>query len=88
VSPRTLFLQRWSWPAGRRAERPDREVCVPNIGPRERRRRLVAGVVMLAIGALAALALALTGAERGWALALLLPFWGGASGVFQAREKT
>ena len=63
-------------------------VCVPNIGPRERRRRLVAGIVMLAIGVAAAVALYVLDVERWWALGLFLPFWGGATGVLQAYEST
>jgi hypothetical protein len=63
-------------------------VCIPNIGPRERRRRLIAGVVMLAAGVGAAAVLHVLGVERWWALALIVPFWGGATSVLQAHEKT
>lgn len=59
-----------------------------NIGPGERRKRLLTGMAMLAVGALVALALILTGAERWWRVALFVPFWMGALGLFQAREKT
>lgn len=62
--------------------------CVPNIGSGERRRRLRFGVVSLGVGALALIILIATGIPRLWRLALFLPFWAGALGVFQAREKT
>jgi hypothetical protein len=48
----------------------------------------VFGVVMVGVGAGAALALALTGAGPLWGIALFLPFWLGATGIIQAREKT
>ena len=59
-----------------------------NIGPGERRKRLLMGVTMLAVGASLALTLILIGAPRQWRLTLFLPFWMGALGFFQAREKT
>ncbi len=62
--------------------------CTPNIGPRERRRRLRFGVVMLGAGAAGEILLLVFRAARLWRLFLLLPFAAGASGVFQAREKT
>jgi hypothetical protein len=43
---------------------------------------------MLTIGAGAAVALHVLGIERWWALGLFFPFWGGATGVLQAHEKT
>ena len=63
-------------------------VCIANIGPRERRKRLAFGVVLLVVGA--GLAALLVGMEtrRFWRLALFLPFWAGAIGVLQTREKT
>jgi hypothetical protein len=63
-------------------------VCVPNIGRRERQRRLVGGIVMLAVAAGLAGGLMLFGAPRWWRLLVLLPAWGGALGLFQVRAKT
>lgn len=83
----TLVLRRWAWSAGGRP-RTESVVCVPNIGPRERRRRLISGIVMFAIAAAAGLALALAGVDRWWGLALILPLLGSAEGFWQAREKT
>jgi hypothetical protein len=61
---------------------------IANIGPRGRKMRLRAGVIGLgAAVALAGLLIAL-GAPRGWRLSVFVPFWVGALGVFQARDKT
>lgn len=63
-------------------------VCIVNIGPRERRKRMRFGAVVLIAGAgLAALLVGLQ-ADRLWRLLLFLPFWAGALGILQAREKT
>ena len=62
--------------------------CIPNIGPRERRKRFVLGVVLLAIGTVAAVSLIATSVHAAWRLGLFLLFWAGAVGIFQAREKT
>jgi hypothetical protein len=64
------------------------EVCIPNIGPRERRRRLIGGAAMLALGGIAAAVLLGFGTERAWRVVVFLPIWGGALGLIQVREKT
>lgn len=46
------------------------------------------GAVLLAIGAGLAVLLVAIDAHRLWRLVLYLPFWAGALGVLQAREKT
>ncbi|HEV8643409.1 MAG TPA: hypothetical protein VGV13_20205 [Methylomirabilota bacterium] len=61
---------------------------VANIGPRERRRRLILGVVALAVGVAAVAALIIGGAARGWIVLAVVPFWVGALGLIQARERT
>lgn len=63
-------------------------VCIPNIGPAERRKRLIAGVMALGAGAFLAAALVVGGADRRWRLAVFVPLWFGALGVFQSNEKT
>lgn len=63
-------------------------VCIANIGPRERRRRMRFGAVLLTAGAALAVLLVVIDAHRLWRLVLCLPFWAGALGVLQAREKT
>jgi hypothetical protein len=65
-----------------------RDVCIPNIGPRERRRRLIGGVGLFVLGAMAAALLIGFGAGRAWRIAVFLPLWGGALGLLQVREKT
>ncbi|MEJ2216835.1 MAG: hypothetical protein P8099_09485 [Gemmatimonadota bacterium] len=63
-------------------------VFVPNIGPGERRKRLLVGVVgfFLGVGALALLVV--LSVDRWWRLALVLPFWMAGIGFFQHRDKT
>ena len=64
------------------------EVCFINIGPRQRRRRLMVGVVFLAISAAAEAWLVLGGAPRLARLGLFLPLLIAGVGYFQYREKT
>jgi hypothetical protein len=63
-------------------------VCIPNIGPHERKKRLVAGSVILAVAAAIALALVFAPIERAWRLLAFVPFWAGATSLFQVYEKT
>ena len=66
----------------------DGEVCIVNIGPRQRRLRLYFGLAALAVGAAGAIALITSDAARWWRLLLVLPLLGAASGMLQYREKT
>jgi hypothetical protein len=59
-----------------------------NIGPKEVRKRLLLGVVMLAIGVVLAVIFTRAGVSRGWYSVLFLPFWMGTLAFFQARKKT
>jgi hypothetical protein len=63
-------------------------VRAANLGPKGRRRRLVTGAVALAAGIAALVVLLLSGAGRGWRVALVVPFWAGALGVLQAQGHT
>lgn len=64
------------------------ELCIPNISPRERLKRLIGGVIPLGI-ALAILAwLIAIRADRLWRLPLVVLFVPAASGFFQWRDKT
>ena len=63
------------------------EVCA-NIGPRERRRRLVGGFAFLLVTACVAGCLILFDAPRVWRLLVFLPAWGTAIGFFQVTAKT
>lgn len=62
--------------------------CVPNIGPKGRRKRLILGFVAIDLYILVAAAFIYAGAPRTLPLALLPFFFFGALGVFQAREQT
>ena len=59
-----------------------------NIGPEERRKRLVSGVVMFVVSVAVLAALVASGAGRWWRLVLFPLFWGAAVGFFQWRDKT
>ncbi len=64
------------------------EVCIANIGPKERNRRLSSGIMGFAAGAIfviAALALGMPQWLRAFAF---LPFAAGAFGFWQYKEKT
>ena len=65
-----------------------RAVSTPNIGPRERRSRLLFGGGALAVAVVLGIALVVTGAPRPWRLALFLPLWPAALGFFQAWGRT
>lgn len=65
-----------------------KELCIPNISPRERLKRLIGGVIPFVI-ALAILAwLIAAHAGRLWRLPLVVLFVPAASGFFQWRDKT
>ena len=62
-------------------------VC-PNIGPRERQRRLVGGFFFLSIAVCVGFALFAFQAPRPWRLLIFLPTWAAAIGFFQVQAKT
>jgi hypothetical protein len=62
--------------------------CIPNIGPRERQRRLVGGFLFLAIAACVAGCLFWFEAPQLWRLLVFLPAWASAIGFYQVKEKT
>jgi len=62
--------------------------CHANIGPGERRKRLVVGIGMLAVGVGLGVGLIVTDVPRWWRIGLLIPFWLGALGLFEAKERT
>ncbi len=59
-----------------------------NIALGGQRQRFVKGVGGLAIGVAAAVVLIALGMSPGWLALLIVPFWFGALGLIQAREKT
>ena len=64
------------------------DVCIPNIGPHERKKRLWIGSILLAVAAGIALTLAFAPIERAWRLLAFVPLWAGATSLFQVYEKT
>ncbi|GAB4418659.1 MAG: hypothetical protein Kow002_05720 [Anaerolineales bacterium] len=66
----------------------DGEVCISNISPAERRKRLLGGVVGMVIALVVLTVLIASGADRLWRLPLFLLFFGAANGYFQWRDKT
>lgn len=72
-----------------KVQQPDEgDVCIPNISPQERRKRLVSGVIMFVMALGIMTGLMAIGASRWWRIALLPLFAGAASGFFQWRDKT
>src|SRR5689334_21176354 len=63
-------------------------VCIANIGPNERRKRLLAGIVLFAIGFVLSAVLVAADASRLYRLAVLLPFWWGGISTFQVTQQT
>lgn len=59
-----------------------------NLGPRETRKRMIFGVVMLGVGVALTAILFFLDARGPWLLALFVPFWLGALGLLQGREGT
>ncbi len=66
----------------------DAQVCIPNIGPGERRRRMVGGIVMVGVTLAAAAWLVTTDAPLLWRAFVVLPAFAAALGIFQARAQT
>ena len=62
--------------------------CIVNIGPAERRKRLISGIVMSAISLAVLTGLLASGANHVWRLFLFLPFVAAAIGFFQWHDKT
>jgi hypothetical protein len=63
-------------------------VCLPNIGPRERRKRLQFGLLALAGGLFLTGVLVAVSAHPLLRLGLFPVFWSAGVGIFQSREKT
>ena len=59
-----------------------------NIGPRERRKRRLLGVVALTVGVSVAFVLVIMQAPRWSRLIIFFPIWIAGLGLMQAREKT
>jgi len=64
------------------------EVCISNISPLERQKRLRFGISQFIITLVMLGVLIAFDADRLWRLPLLFMFWAAAVGYFQARDKT
>lgn len=62
--------------------------CTPNIGPRERRRRIVMGIGLSVLTVAAAAWLVAADIPRAWRLLVFVPAWIAALDFFQVRAKT
>lgn len=67
---------------------PIQEVCIANIGPKQRRHRLNGGILTFSIGIALTVALIFVGTPVWLRLLAFLPFVAGASGFWQYQEKT
>lgn len=64
------------------------EVCIANINPEERQKRLRFGIQQLIVTLVVLAFLILFHVNPLWRLLLLFLFWAAAVGYFQARDKT
>ncbi len=64
------------------------EVCIANISPAERQKRLRFGIQQFIVTLVILGVLILLHVNPLWRLPLLLMFWASAIGYFQARDKT
>ena len=64
------------------------EVCIANISPAERRKRLLSGVIPFVIAGALLVWLIAINANPLWRLPLFLPFFLAGTGFFQWRDKT
>ena len=64
------------------------EVCIANISPEERRKRLRFGIIQFVISLIILAVLLITGVDKTWRLTLILPFGAAATGYLQWRDKT
>ena len=62
--------------------------CIPNIGPREQRRRIVMGIGMSVLTAAAVVWLVAADAPRVWRLLVFVPAWIAALDFLQVRART
>ena len=64
------------------------EVCIANISPLERQKRLKFGIQQFVITLVILGVMIVFGVDPLWRLLLLFLFWPAAIGYFQARDKT
>lgn len=64
------------------------DVCIPNISPAERQKRINFGIRQLIFTLVILAVLIVLGVNHYWRLPLLFLFWAAGTGFFQAFEKT
>ncbi len=64
------------------------DVCIPNISPKERQKRMRFGIIQLAATFIILAILLLVGADKLWRSPLFALFSAGAVSIFQALDKT
>ena len=84
----TAYFSDQKWNGLSKKEEEAGEVCIANISPLERQKRLNYGIrqllfTLVVLGILIVLQL-----DSFWRLSLLFLFWAAAVGYFQARDKT
>jgi hypothetical protein len=69
-------------------DEPAAEVCIPNISPREREKRMRFAVAQFTVAIFILAALMVFNVDASWRLVLLFMFWPAAIGYFEERDKT
>jgi hypothetical protein len=69
-------------------DEPAGEVCIANISPREREKRMRFAVAQFTVTIFILAALTVFNVDPAWRLLLLFMFWPAAIGYFEARDKT
>ena len=64
------------------------EVCIANISPKERQKRMRFGIVQFSVSLVVLAALVIFNVNPLWRLALYFMFSAAAAGYFQAKDKT
>jgi predicted nucleic acid-binding Zn ribbon protein len=64
------------------------QICIANIGPRQRHRRLMFGVYVFAVALVALVVMLVLRLDVWWRLLLFLLFAPAAVGYYQARDRT
>lgn len=86
MSINIAYLSNPNLPSQPREE--DQEVCIANISPEERQKRLRFGIQQLIVTLVILGVLIIWHVNPLWRLLLLFMFWAAAVGYFQARDKT
>ena len=84
----SVFFAGTSFNNSPQTDEEDGEVCISNISPLERQKRLRFGIHQFIVTLVILGLLIVFDADRLWRLPLLFMFWAAAVGYFQARDKT